>query len=149
MGKLRAKTELELDLPTEAQWEYACRTGTTSKYNNGGDAEADLKTLGRYKGNQSDGRGGYSEHTKVGLYLPNAWGLYDMHGNVYEWCLDWYGNLESSTDPTGPSSGSYRVYRGGGWDSNAGSCTSSYRFSNNPSYEFNSCGFRLACPTGL
>ena len=149
VGKLRAKTGLELDLPTEAQWEYACRAGTTSSYNNGGNSEADLKTLGRYKGNQSDGRGGYSPHTKVGSYSPNAWGLYDMHGNVWEWCLDWYGNLASSTDPTGPSSGSSRVYRGGGWDSSAGSCTSLTRYGNPPSHEYYSDGLRLACPAGL
>ncbi len=83
LGKLRAKTNLNgFDLPMEAQWEYARRAGTTSTYNNGGDTEDDLKTLGRYSGNQSDGRGGYTQHTAVGSYAPNGWGLYDMHGNV-------------------------------------------------------------------
>ena len=144
MGKLRAKTGLELDLPTEAQWEYACRAGTTSDYNNGGNSKADLKTLGRYSGNSYDGRGGYSQHTKVGAYLPNAWGLYDMHGNVWEWCLDWYGSLALSTDPTGPSSGSHRVTRGGGWDGGADHGTSSYRGDDYPSREFHNDGFRLA-----
>ena len=146
MGKLRAKTGLDIDLPTEAQWEYTCRAGTTSSYNNGGDSEADLKTLGRYSGNQSDGRGGCPEHTKVGSYLPNAWGLYDMHGNVWEWCLDWYSDLTSSTNPVGPSSGLYRVKRGGSCYNNADACASSYRYRDTPLYEYSNFGFRLACP---
>lgn len=138
MGKLRAKTGLELDLPTEAQWEYACRADTTSNYNNGGNSEADLKTLGRYSGNRNDGCGGYSQHTKVGAYLPNAWGLYDMHGNVWEWCLDWF-------------SSPIRVYRGGCWDISADYCTSSTRnaYSYYPSNGYSNVGFRLACPAGL
>lgn len=148
MGKIRAKTGLSFDLPTEAQWEYACRAGTTSKYNNGGDTEADLKKLGRYSSNTNDGRGGYSEHTKVGSYLPNAWGLYDMHGNVTEWCLDWHDSLSSSTDPVGPTSGSSRLLRGGKWTSDADGCTSSGRSGYNPSVGYYSRGFRLACPAG-
>ena len=85
MGKLRARTGLNFDLPTATQWEYACRAGTTSKYNNGGNTENDLKRVGRYSGNQSDGKGGYSSnHTTVGSYQPNTWGLYDMHGNISE-----------------------------------------------------------------
>ena len=79
------------DLPTEAQWEYACRAGTNSEYNNGGDKEEDLKQVGRYKGNQSDGKGGSNGPVPVGSYLPNAWMLYDMHGNAIEWCLDYGG----------------------------------------------------------
>jgi formylglycine-generating enzyme required for sulfatase activity len=149
MGKLRAKTGLTLDLPTEAQWEYACRAGTTSAYNNGGNSEADLALLGRYSSNMNDGRGGYLQHTKVGSYLPNLWGLYDMHGNVWEWCLDWSGDLSSSTDPKGPTSGSGRVLRGGGLNYNADYCTSSFRRDDNPSRTFNGRGFRLACPAGL
>ena len=147
VGRLQARTGLSFDLPTEAQWEYACRAGTTSTYNNGGDAENDLKQLGRYSGNQSDGKGGYSSnHTKVGSYQPNAWGLYDMHGNVGEWCLDWSGSLSSGvTDPRGSSSGSYRVLRGGCWGNVAGDCTSSFRGSNYPSnvYSDDGGGFRL------
>ncbi len=145
LGKLRAKTGLEgFDLPTEAQWEYACRAGTTSAYNNGGDTEDGLKTLGRYSGNRSDGRGGYTQHTVVGSYLPNAWGLYDMHGNVWEWCLDWYGTLTYCIDTVGSSSGSYRVKRGSGWVNDASICTSSYRGSSNPSDAYDDGGFRLA-----
>ena len=144
VGKLQARTGLNLDLPTEAQWEYACRAGTTSAYNNGGDTENDLKLLGRYSGNQSDGKGGYSQHTNVGSYLPNAWGLYDMHGNVWERCLDRYGSLTGGvTDPTGSSSGSIRVLRGGSWSDDAGYCTSSYRDSDYPSNVINNYGFRL------
>ncbi len=163
MGKLQARTGLKFDLPTEAQWEYACRAGTTSKYNNGGDTVADLKKLGRFLFNQAgraweesdadlarhepDGKGGYSErHTVVGSYLPNAWGLYDMHGNVWEWCLDWKGNLSGGvTDPQGSSSGSDRVRRGGSWNSDTVvHCTSSHRGSNDPSYVNSYVGFRLA-----
>ena len=144
MGKFRARTELDFDLPTEAQWEYACRAGTTSAYNNGGDSEADLKLLGRYEGNNSDGKGGYSQHTTVGSYLPNAWGLYDMHGNVWEWCLDWYGWLSSGlTDPEGPSSGDYRVACGGSWSIDAGYCTSPSRNYYYPSNAYGYFGFRL------
>lgn len=152
LGKLRAKTGLDgFDLPTEAQWEYACRAGTTSVYNNGGDTEDDLKTLGRYSGNKSDGRGGYTDaHTTVGSYAPNAWGLYDMHGNVWEWCLDWYGTLSYGADPVGSASGSYRVLRGGSWYYVADGCASSYRSNIYPSYRYNGdCGFRLVCPAGL
>ena len=145
VGRLQARTGLSFDLPTEAQWEYACRAGTTSTYNNGGDTENDLKQLGRYSGDISDGKGGYTDaHTKVGSYQPNAWGLYDMHGNVWEWCLDWYGSLSNGvTDPVGSSSGSYRVFRGGSWDYGAGSCTSSNRNYFFPSNAYSGYGFRL------
>ena len=149
LGKIRAKTGLDsFDLPTDAQWEYACRAGTTSTYNNGGNTENDLKTLGRYSGNQSDGRGGFSSnHTTVGSYAPNAWGLYDMHGNVFEWCLDWYGTLVGGTDPRGVESGSSRrILRGGGWDSGGESdCASSRRWNLKPSESFFYYGFRLCC----
>ena len=162
IGKIRERTGIEgFDLPTAAQWEYACRAGTTGKYNNGGDTEADLKKLGRFVLNQAgragkepdasftkhepDGKGGCSErHTVVGSYLPNAWGLYDMHGNVWEWCLDWRGGLSSGvTDPQGSSSGSYRVRRSGSWYSIADLCASSYRSYCVPSYGGDYDGFRL------
>jgi formylglycine-generating enzyme required for sulfatase activity len=153
LGKLRAKTGLDtFDLPTEAQWEYACRAGTTSTYNNGGNTEEDLKTLGRYYFNQTDGRGGYSQyHTTVGSYAPNAWGLYDMHGNVREWCLDWYGTLAGGNDPQGVSSGSSRVLRGGVWNTGSDDCTSSCRDHDPPSVSgyYGNFGFRLCCSAGL
>ncbi|MBQ7188194.1 MAG: formylglycine-generating enzyme family protein [Kiritimatiellae bacterium] len=150
LGKFRARTGLEFDLPTEAQWEYACRAGTTSDYNNGGSAESDLKLLGRYSGNQSDGKGGYSRHTVVGSYQPNAWGLYDMHGNVGEWCLDRKGTLAYGTDPKGSSSGANRMLRGGSWYYGADYCASSYRSyyypSNGHYYRGFSRGFEQSFP---
>lgn len=160
-GKFRARTGLEFDLPTEAQWEYSCRAGTTSEYNNGGDSEEDLKKLGRFAINQKsrgwnesdldfarhrpDGKGGHSaNHTVVGSYMPNRWGLYDMHGNVWEWCRDWKGDLTSSlTDPKGVTSGDYRVSRGGGWHIAARFCRSAYRGRGNPDYRNDGNGFRL------
>ena len=146
MGKLRMRTGLDFDLPTEAQWEYACRAGTTSDYNNGGSSENDLKKLGRYKNNQSDGKGTYSSnHTIVGSYTSNAWELYDMHGNVWEWCLDWYNSSLSNsvTDPQGASSGTFRLIRGGSWYNNASSCTSSYRAQGEMSDTHYDYGFRI------
>ena len=125
MGRLRTRTKLDFDLPTEAQWEYACRAGTTSEYNNGGNSENDLKQIGRYRHNRSDGRGGAANHTVIGAYMPNRWGLYDMHGNVWEWCCDWRGDLSSGVkDPKGSSSGDRRVLRGGSWVYDARLCRS-------------------------
>jgi formylglycine-generating enzyme required for sulfatase activity len=125
-------------LPTEAQWEYACRAGTATTYYWGNSMDGSYCW---YSGNSS-----YTTHP-VGTKLPNAWGLYDMSGNVEEWCLDWwYGHLSSGvTDPMGPSSGSYRVFRGGSWDVDAAFCTSSVRGPGSPSDENSSVrhGFRL------
>lgn len=147
LAVIREKSGLvSLDLPTSAQWEYACRAGTVTMFSDGVyySEENDLDTgsfvrgkhLGRYRDTQDDGRGGVSEHTDVGLYQPNNWGLYDMYGNVCEWCLDWCplpapysgADLQNSgsgkglvlTDPLGKPEGTYRTLRGGGW------CTVSY-----------------------
>lgn len=134
MGKLRAKTGRLFDLPTEAQWEYACRAGTTTALNSGKDlstaVDANMAEVGRYYYNSGafDNSYDYNGSTdetgtaKVGSYLPNAWGLYDMHGNVGEICLDWYkaGDLANATDPVGPGEGSSRLIRGGGWNFYAG-----------------------------
>lgn len=139
MGKLRSRTGVTFDLPTEAQWEYACRAGTDSSLNSGKDVSgtewcSNLAEVGRYYNNRNDGKGGYSQHTEVGLYKPNAWGLYDMHGNVYEWCLDWWQQNLSTTavvDPVGRSSGTDRVIKGGSWytgDNYATRCRSAYRW---------------------
>ena len=135
LGRLRAKTGLEFDLPTEAQWEYACRAGTTTKYY-WGDAMDDAYA---WYWDNSD-----STTHPVGTRLPNAWGLYDMSGNVWEWCRDWYGTLAYGADPVGSASGSYRVLRGGRWNLNSSYCTSSSRGGLAPSplwYDYN--GFRL------
>ena len=135
LGKLRAKTGLDFDLPTEAQWEYACRAGTATTY---------------YWGDAMDGayawyssNSGSTAHP-VGTRLPNAWGLYDMSGNVWEWCRDWYGALAYGTDPKGSASGSSRVVRGGFWNDFSSYCTSSYRGLNDPFSRYGSLGFRLS-----
>ena len=150
LGKIRARTSLTIDLPTEAQWEYACRAGTTTALNNGKDLSStgycpEMDEVGRYAYNTSDGKGGYTScHTKVGSYEPNAWGLFDMHGNVWEWCLDWYGSYATGvqTDPQGAASGSYPVYRGGCYRNSAGSCRSASRSSYDPSDASDYLGFR-------
>jgi formylglycine-generating enzyme required for sulfatase activity len=134
-------------LPTEAEWEYACRAGTTTPFNGGNCLSADEAN---YDGNYPlDGcpKGSYREKTvPVGSFPPNDWGLYDMHGNVWEWCSDWYGEYPSGsvTDPEGPSSGSYRVFRGGSWLSYARGCRSASRFLSAPGCRRDLIGFRLA-----
>ena len=133
-------------LPTEAQWEYACRAGSTTAYYFGDDA-ADLGEYAWYSDNSNGGT------NAVGQKKPNAWGLYDMQGNVTEWCADRYDNnygltdeeLQNMvTDPTGPVSGSFRVVRGGFWYNGAKSCRSANRYYNNPYIYFSSFGFRVA-----
>jgi formylglycine-generating enzyme required for sulfatase activity len=123
-------------LPTEAQWEYACRAGTTGLYAGDGN----LDDMGWYEGNS-----GNTTHP-VGQKQPNAWGLYDMHGNVWEWCLDWYGNYPGGrvTDYAGPSTGTRRVFRGGGWGRGAAFCRSAFRFKGVPSFRFFILGLRVA-----
>ena len=150
MGRLRSKVNMLFDLPTEAQWEYACRAGSGTSWNNGTTItntykDGNLNKLGRYSYNQSDEKGGYkSGHTAVGSYLPNVWGLYDMHGNVEEWCLDWYGNYPTAptTDPVGYSTGSYRVFRGGNYSYSADYCRSGFRNYTGPTYQYY-VGFRV------
>ena len=117
MGKLRVRTGLDFDLPTEAQWEYACRAGTTTKYSFGDNANFDYMWCSQNSNSKT--------HV-VGTKSPNPWGLYDMHGNVNEWCLDVYlSDLSSVTDPVGSSSYSSRTVRGGGCVSLYYHCTSS------------------------
>jgi len=156
VGKLRSKTGLTtLDLPTEAQWEYACRAGTGTALNSGKnltDAEEcpNMDELGRYWYNGGSGYtpGGDTSvgSAKVGSYLPNAWGLYDMHGNVWEWCLDWYETCHAATtDPVGAASGSSRVVRGGAWFFvGAVECRSAHRSILGPVSRYGDYGFRLS-----
>lgn len=121
-------------LPTEAQWEFACRSGTT------GDYAGDPGAMAWHGGNS-----GYETHP-VRTKRPNAWGLYDMHGNVWEWCLDWYAPYPggSTTDPAGPASGADRVYRGGSWGDVAGASRSSFRNGRGPEFRLGSLGLRVA-----
>ncbi|HOG49975.1 MAG TPA: formylglycine-generating enzyme family protein [Lentisphaeria bacterium] len=163
LGRLRARAGLDFDLPTEAQWEYACRAGTTTALNSGKNLThtnncPNMDEVGRYWWN--GGQGGYLDDgitydptcdtthgtAKVGSYLPNRWGLYDMHGNADEWCLDWYQeDLGSSaqTDPKGAASGSDRVFRSGRWGNNAHYCRSASRNSIWPNIQVQYYGFRL------
>ena len=136
----------QFDLPTEAQWEYACRAGTTTAYFWGNTCNA---TKANYDGNYPRGtscKGPYLERTtSVGSYAPNDWNFYDMHGNVWEWCRDWYGSYDGDAiDPVGPSSGSDRVIRGGSCRNYAGYCRSASRFNLNPDLRRSFLGFRLA-----
>jgi formylglycine-generating enzyme required for sulfatase activity len=133
-------------LPTEAEWEYACRAGTTTPYSTGNNittSQANYNGNYPYNGNT---KGTYQEKTtSVGSFAPNVWGLYDMHGNVYEWCWDWYGDYAqgTQTDPAGAGSGSHRVDRGGSWVSYAQDLRSAYRGSGAPASRYGNVGFRL------
>ena len=122
-------------LPTEAEWEYACRAGSVTPFYSG----FSVDTAGWHSGN-SGGR----VHP-VGQKESNLWGLYDMHGNVLEWCWDWLGDYTNETkiDPEGPPSGSARVYRGGTFLFESGLLRSAYRFGNNPNLRINLVGFRV------
>jgi formylglycine-generating enzyme required for sulfatase activity len=126
-------------LPTEAEWEYACRAGSKTAYSFGKSSEK-LGDYAWFSQNSND------RPHPVALKKPNAWGLYDMHGNVWEWCSDWYGDYPEGavTDPSGPEEGSVRVYRGGSWLNGAASCRSANRFGAAPGYRNNFNGFRLA-----
>jgi sulfatase modifying factor 1 len=133
-------------LPTEAEWEYACRAGSVYTFTQGTNLSTDQANYnGNYPYNNFP-KGNFIQKTMpVASYPSNSLGLNDMHGNVFEWCSDWYGDYSSSvqTNPTGASSGSYRVLRGGSWYSNAQFCRSAGRFNNEPSDRFNNLGFRL------
>lgn len=139
IGKLNGMTGLSFRLPTEAEWEYAARGGNRSK----GFMYAGSNNIGDVA--WYDGNSGSTTHD-VGTKQPNELGLYDMSGNVWEWCQDGYGSYPSSpqTNPTGPSSGSNRVNRGGGWNNNARYCRVSYRSSDTPDYRGSLLGLRLA-----
>jgi len=158
MGKLRSKTGKAFDLPTESQWEYAGRAGTTTALNSGynltsTDNDARMNEVGRYWYNGGSGYSSSGDTTvgtaKVGSYQVNQWGLYDIHGNVWEWCLDWYGTYPGTvSDPKGASSGSYRVDRGGGWPYIAGGCRVAIRHDTYPGNSYHYIGFRACVPPG-
>ena len=176
LGLLRSKTGIDFDLPSEAQWEFAARAGNGVGYWGDGSGilnaalDANLNLLGRYLNNPtsnsstspaatiSPSEGGTAI---VGSYLPNAWGIYDMHGNVWEWCLDWYeDNINAhggavNIDPSAPAktlsgaSGAARVRRGGSWSLAAGFCRPANRQYYAPTGRYNDYGFRVLCSAGL
>ena len=186
LGLLRSKTGLDFDLPSEAQWEFAARAGNGSGYWNDGspilntNPDANLNLLGRYLNNPASNSATNPAKTIapanggtaiVGSYAPNSWGLYDMHGNVWEWCLDWCEDgIATATDASGdnyngrvnidPSnsanylsgasaSGAGRVQRGGCWRLAAGNCRPAFRDGEPPKTSNHNIGFRILCSAGL
>ena len=134
-------------LPTEAEWEYACRAGTTTPFHFGSQLNGRQANYNGTVPYGTETKGPYlKKTTPVGKYPANAWGLYDMHGNVWEWCSDWYGEYPagSLTNPSGPATGPGRVARGGGWNSDAVLGRSADRYGSAPSDRFFSLGFRVA-----
>ena len=139
-GKLSENEEYRL--PTEAEWEYACRAGTTTTFSFGDD-ESKLGKYAWFDGNALNVDEQYAH--KVGLKKPNPWGLHDMHGNVAEWCSDWADStLQGGTDPVGPNGGSSRVNRGSGWRGYPGYYRSAYRYNDTPLSRSYDLGFRVA-----
>jgi formylglycine-generating enzyme required for sulfatase activity len=127
-------------LPTEAEWEYACRAGTQTPFYNGSTDDSTVGALAWYSANSGN------QTRPVGGKLANAFGFHDMLGNVWEWVNDWYGGYtaEAQTNPTGPVSASYRVFRGGSWFFDALSVRSSDRNYDSPGYTVYDIGFRVA-----
>lgn len=125
-------------LPTEAEWEYCCRAGAASAYSFGDDTDQTGDYAWYYPNS-------FNRTHEVAQLKPNAFGLYDLHGNVWEWCQDWYGGYNSQpiTDPTGPNSGFYRVAHGGGWADFAQCCRSAVRDFGGPGNRYSNVGFRL------
>jgi formylglycine-generating enzyme required for sulfatase activity len=133
-------------LPREAEWEFAARAGKSTPFGFGATITPELEN---YWWDNPYGNAPQQRHlghpVKVGKYVPNPFGLFDMHGNVWEWCEDWYGPYPSAeaTDPTGPSGGSSRVHRGGGWSTRAVNCRSADRSRYSPGFRVVYLGFRL------
>ena len=179
LGKLRTRTGIDFDLPSEAQWEFAARAGNgDTKWGDGSgimnsDEDANLGKLGRYQRNggrvmngsnyvnPAQSVGAENGTAIVGSYLENDWGLYDTFGNVWEWCLDWYSeNItgidgKTNIDLSEPNKtlvgglGSTRIIRGGGFCSPAGECRPAYRYNYEPTTRSLYAGFRLVCTAGL
>ena len=137
LKRLNEKSNSGYRLPTEAEWEYGCRAGTTTAYSFG---DKITPKDANYRGSN------IGKPVAVGSYKPNAFGLYDMHGNIWEWCEDWYSKYpaESITDPQGPEMGDYRVLRGGSFDFSVSELRSSIRHLFTPAFRHNDFGFRLA-----
>jgi uncharacterized protein (TIGR02996 family) len=135
-------------LPTEAEWEYACRGGSasTTAFYFGDRLTTDLANFDGQLPSSGDARSGLGRTCPVGSYPPNVFGLYDMHGNVFQWCSDWIGAYErkSAKDPTGPAEGSYRTIRGGGWACEVKHCRSANRGQNDVTYRGYQNGVRVA-----
>jgi formylglycine-generating enzyme required for sulfatase activity len=129
----------EYRLPTEAEWEYACRAGSTNLFSFGDDSAVADKYAWTIEN-------GETITHPVGQKRPNAWGLYDMHGNVWEWCSDWFAPYPAGllTDPIGPTEGKYKVFRGGGWNNDVAMARCSNRFMMEPNKGIHFVGFRLA-----
>jgi formylglycine-generating enzyme required for sulfatase activity len=136
LNKKERKRGWEFALPTEAQWEYACRAGTTTAYSWGDNITPQLANY-----NES----GFKKTVEVGSYVANPWGFFDMHGNGWEWTADWRGDYPSSSviDPPGPSNGSLRVQRGGSWNDSGAGLRSAYRGGSNPGGRNYYIGFRV------
>jgi len=133
-------------LPTAAEWEYACRAGTTTPFNTGNNITTDQANYDGSQPYNNNAKGNVRQNmTPVGSFASNAWGLYDMHGNAWEWCWDWYGRYADGplTDPVGAVSGADRVMRGGSWRSSAEFLRSAYRNRFYPDLRNRDVGFRL------
>lgn len=143
LGQLTGK---RFRLPTEAEWEYACRAGTTTPFHFG---DTISTNQANYSGKYTYNRGKKGVYRKMTLpvdsFPPNAWGVFDMHGNVWEWCQDWYGAylLENTKDPHGHNSGDTRVLRGGSWRSPPFRCRSAFRFGDAPGRRDATVGCRV------
>lgn len=134
-------------LPTEAEWEYACRAGTNTPFSTGNNITTDQANYNGYAPYVKNTKGVFLEKTTpVGSFDPNPWGLYDMHGNVLEWCWDWHGDYSKgdTANPAGVAAGSYRVIRGGSWAGTARGVRSAFRGNNIPSAQNSYIGFRIA-----
>ncbi|MCX6284916.1 MAG: formylglycine-generating enzyme family protein [Bacteroidetes bacterium] len=133
-------------LPTEAEWEYACRAGSQTPFCTGNNlTTAQANFNGNFPYGDSPKGEFRSRTVPVGSFAPNAWGLYDMHGNIWEWCNDWYDDysIADQANPGGPESGTFRVFRGGGWRNYAQLCRSAFRYRYFPDYRHFNIGFRL------